>query len=116
MRSDRAEAFPPRRRIGRRTGFDSAFRAERKTNTWFAVHVRKNDCGFARLGVAVSKKIMPGAVARNFAKRLVREMFRRDFPSRLGVDIVVRPVRQIGSETAAEGRKALAQLLQAIAA
>jgi ribonuclease P protein component len=80
------------------------------------VHVRKNECGFSRLGVVTSKKVMPGAVARNFAKRLVREMFRRDFPAQFTVDIVVRARRAIAPETAAEGRSALAQLLQTVEA
>jgi ribonuclease P protein component len=49
--------------------------------------------GPARLGVVASRKVGP-AVARNRAKRLVREAFRRNpdiFPKDLDVVIVVRP-------------------------
>ena len=35
----------------------------------------------SRLGVTVSKRVAPRAVSRNFAKRLVREGFRRAFPA-----------------------------------
>lgn len=78
------------------------------------VYVRKNESGFARLGLVVSKKTIPKAVARNYAKRLIREAFRRDFPSEHALDVVVRARRQINPENLAEGRQALAQLLQAM--
>ncbi|MGH9145132.1 MAG: ribonuclease P protein component [Vicinamibacterales bacterium] len=43
----------------------------------------------ARLGIAATRKI-GGAVKRNIAKRLIREVFRRNKPP-LGTDIVVIP-------------------------
>jgi ribonuclease P protein component len=43
----------------------------------------------ARLGIAATKKI-GGSVSRNLAKRLIREVFRRNKP-REGTDIVVIP-------------------------
>jgi ribonuclease P protein component len=104
------------RRIRQRTEFEQAFRANRLTNKWFTVYVRKNESGFARLGLVVSKKTIPKAIARNFAKRLVREVFRRDFSAEQALDIVVRARRQINPENSAEGRQALAQLLQAMQA
>lgn len=104
------------RRIRQRTEFEQAFRANRLTNKWFMVYVRKNESGFARLGLVVSKKTIPKAVARNFAKRLVREVFRRDFPAEYALDVVVRARRQINQENSAEGRQALVQLLQAMQA
>ncbi len=80
------------------------------------VYVRNNESGFARLGMVVSKKTIPKAVARNFAKRLVREVFRCNFPSGQALDVVVRAKRQLDSENSAEGRQALVQLLQAMKA
>ena len=53
----------------------------------------RDEEGPGRLGVVASRKVGP-AVARNRAKRLVREAFRRHpgaFPERLDVVIVVRP-------------------------
>jgi ribonuclease P protein component len=46
-----------------------------------------------RLGIAATKKI-GGAVDRNRAKRLVREIFRRN-PAPPGYDIVVVPRRRV---------------------
>jgi ribonuclease P protein component len=49
--------------------------------------------GAARLGVVASRKVGP-SVARNRAKRLVREAFRKHpgaFPANLDVVIVIRP-------------------------
>ncbi|MBI5658022.1 MAG: ribonuclease P protein component [Nitrosomonadales bacterium] len=83
-------------------------------NKWFVVYAQKNAAGISRLGVVAGKRIMPTAVSRNFAKRLVREVFRRNFPADFAWDVVVRARRQLGPETSAEGRLALQQLLQAM--
>lgn len=110
------KTLPIGRRIRQRTEFEQAFRAERLTNKWFMVYVRKNESGCSRLGLVVSKKTIPKSVARNFAKRLVREIFRCNFQTELAFDIVVRARRQISAENSAEGRQALAQLFQAVQA
>lgn len=47
-----------------------------------------NDLGFARLGMAVSKKNLPKAVDRNRVKRIIRESFRNSLYD-IGVDVVV---------------------------
>ena len=38
--------------------------------------VRRNDCGYHRLGITASRKLARRAVERNRFKRLLREMFR----------------------------------------
>jgi ribonuclease P protein component len=52
-----------------------------------------NEVGVPRLGIAASHKI-GNAVARNRAKRLVRELFRKCKPLK-GLDIVVIPRREM---------------------
>lgn len=41
------------------------------------LHMAENDCGYARLGVSISKSY-GGAVERNRVKRLLREAFRQN--------------------------------------
>ncbi|WP_455221057.1 ribonuclease P protein component [Kaarinaea lacus] len=48
-----------------------------------------NDCDQARLGLALSKKRIKNAVARNRLKRLIRESFRRHQHELPNIDIVV---------------------------
>jgi len=47
------------------------------------------NCPFARLGLAVSRKVSRSAVQRNRIKRLVRESFRKHSPDLPALDIVV---------------------------
>lgn len=49
----------------------------------------RNNCGHPRLGMAISKKKIKTAVARNRLKRLIRESFRQHKDQLANVDIVV---------------------------
>ncbi len=66
----------------------------------FTLLAADNPHGFARLGLAASRKV-GGAVARNRAKRLLREAFRRNKP-RLAVDLVFVAKRELAEKTLAE--------------
>lgn len=69
---------------------------------------------FPRLGVVVSKKMARRAVARNYMKRVVRELFRLNRLSIGSVDIVVRINQSFSkpdfAEVANEFELALAKL------
>ena len=54
---------------------------------------------------------MPHSTSRNYVKRLVREIFRRNFPADRALDIVVRLRRPLSRESSQDGRKTLVQLL-----
>jgi len=119
------ETLPRYRRIGRDEGFDlspgARPSANVSSNEWFVVHARKNPVGVSRLGVTVSKRVAPRAVARNFAKRLVRECFRRVFPAQgfgndVALNVIVRVRRQLDRKTAKNGSEALARLLRGVQA
>ena len=63
-------------------------------NSRFAtVFILANDREFGRLGIAATKKL-GGAVQRNRAKRLIREVFRRNNIAS-GYDVVVIPKREL---------------------
>jgi len=90
------------------------FDVDRKVNKWFVVHAKKNELGVSRLGVVASKRIMPKAVSRNYAKRLIREVFRCNFPKSGAFDVVIRARRLLCPKTSLEVRLALKQLLQVV--
>ena len=54
---------------------------------------RANGLPHGRLGLAVSRKVARTAVARNYARRVVREHFRRNASALVGLDLVVSPRR-----------------------
>jgi ribonuclease P protein component len=83
-------------------------------NDWFAMYVRNNNFGCARLGMIVSKKKVPSAVTRNHIKRLIREVFRNNIPPQKALDVVILARQKISRENQQAGRKALTQLVQAI--
>jgi ribonuclease P protein component len=92
--SARPEGLGREERIRRRADFEKAYAGgQRARGRFLTVIVRPNNLPVARLGVAASKKL-GGAVYRNRAKRLLREVFRRNKPAP-GYDIVVIPRREL---------------------
>jgi len=82
--------FPRRSRISRQQGFSAILKHRAQTTRWFAVHVQSNLAGCARLGITVSKRLIPGAVDRNKIKRMVRENFRSFTRKGIEADVVIR--------------------------
>ncbi len=76
-------------RLKTRAEFDRVFRrGTRLEGRLFALIVAANGSGQDRLGLAISRRV-GGAVARNRARRLLRESFRRlETACRPAVDIV----------------------------
>jgi ribonuclease P protein component len=54
------------------------------------IHVMPNGLEYSRLGLVVPKRLLPRAVDRNRARRLLREWFRRNQTPLVGKDLLVR--------------------------
>lgn len=72
--------------------YDAVFKQSKKIVTSeFVVLHRVNTFPFARLGLALSKRMIPKAHDRNRVKRIVRESFRRAKLPGLDVVVLARP-------------------------
>lgn len=80
--------FTKAKRLLEKKDYERVFSQSNKlVNSEFTVLFCKNDLGHARLGLAISKKMVAKAHDRNRLKRIVRETFRTAALSE--VDIVV---------------------------
>jgi ribonuclease P protein component len=85
--------FRPDEHVRRRADFETIYQSGLKVSgRLMTLFVRRNQGEHARLGVAATRKI-GGAVIRNRAKRLTRELFRHHKPT-TALDIVVIPRRE----------------------
>ncbi|MGZ5035504.1 MAG: ribonuclease P protein component [Usitatibacter sp.] len=89
-RGPRTEGYPRRHRFTAQGSFGPLLRGSRKLRGRYAtVHAAPGRPGVSRLGIALTRKLVPRSVDRNRVKRLVRETFRHHFLKRAGVDCVV---------------------------
>lgn len=83
------QRFRPQDRIRKRSEYQAIYdKGRRIPSGSFVLFVMRNELGRPRLGITVTRRI-GGAVRRNRAKRLVREIFRRHKAELANVDIVV---------------------------
>jgi len=86
--------FRPADRIRRRVEFQEVYeRGGRVHGRYATLFVLPNNRAIGRLGIAATKKL-GGAVQRNRAKRLIRDIFRRNNIAQ-GFDVVVIPKREL---------------------
>ena len=87
-------SFRPTERIRRRADFEHVYeRGARIHGRYATLFVLANSLDRGRLGIAATRKL-GGAVQRNRAKRLIREVFRRNKIAS-GFDVVVVPKREL---------------------
>lgn len=86
--------FRPAQRIRKHAEFQNVYaNGIRVSARYYTLFSKPNGLSVGRLGIAATKRL-GGAVVRNRAKRLIREVFRRnDIAS--GFDIVVVPRREL---------------------
>lgn len=103
--------FRPPEHIRRRADFELAYNQGVKVNgRLMTMFVRANSDGHARIGIAATRKI-GGAVVRNRAKRLTRELFRSQKPT-AALDVVVVPRREFVDAPYSTLEREFAGLLQ----
>jgi len=86
-----SNALPPARRIRRRGEFQRVFDAGRRAHGRYLTIIAAPAPGpHSRLGIVASKKL-GGAVVRNRAKRLIRNVFRTEAGPGRPTDLVIIP-------------------------
>jgi ribonuclease P protein component len=86
-----SNTLPPARRIRRRAEFQRVFDAGRRAHGRYLTIIAAPAPGpDSRIGIVASKKL-GGAVVRNRAKRLIREVFRTQTGPERASDLVVIP-------------------------
>jgi ribonuclease P protein component len=86
-----SNALPPGRRIRRRGEFQRVFDAGRRAHGRYLTIIAAPAPGpDSRLGIVASKKL-GGAVVRNRAKRLIRQVFRTEITPDRPSDLVIIP-------------------------
>jgi ribonuclease P protein component len=86
--------FRQNERIRRRADFQHVYQHGLRIRSRYAtLFVLANSLEVGRLGIAATKKL-GGAVDRNRAKRLIREVFRRNKIAS-GFDVIVVPKREL---------------------
>jgi ribonuclease P protein component len=109
-----SNALPPARRIRRRREFQRVFDAGRRAHGRYLTIIAAPAPGpDSRLGIVASKKL-GGAVVRNRAKRLIREMFRTQVSPDRASDLVVIPktaaLQVLAAEVVSDYRTTLKRL------
>ena len=86
--------FRPAERVRRRAEYQQIYdRGAKSHSRYFTIFVLANPQAAGRLGIAATRKL-GGSVERNRAKRLIREVFRRNKIAP-GYDVVVIPKRDL---------------------
>ena len=89
-RDAREDGYSRRHRFSVQGSFGIVLRSSRKFRGRFAIlHVAPGRAGASRLGIALTRRLVPHSVDRNRVKRLVRDTFRRHLVKHAGLDCVV---------------------------
>jgi ribonuclease P protein component len=115
-RSPRPEGFSSRHRFSARGSFGPALRSPRKLRgSAIIINVTEGRAGTTRLGIALTRRLVPLASERNRVKRLVREVFRRHEVKSRGLDCVVALRKPFDASAAPALAEELRKLLDQLA-
>lgn len=104
MPSSTKQRFLVQWRLASPKNFQHVFQAAcgKSINGGVTVLAATNGLNYARLGLAIAKKKLPTAPARNRLKRIIRESFRFHHEQLAGLDIIVLNTLHAGMKTNAE--------------
>lgn len=116
-RTARAQGFSRRHRFTARGSFAAALRGTRKLRGDLVVlHLVPRRGEPSRLGIALTRRMIPASTDRNRVKRIARETFRVHAAKAVGVDCVVSLRRPIPRAGEAAFRVEFSKLLDQICA
>jgi len=105
--------FSDRQKLKKTDDFSSVFNFRRRIcGNYLACHYKPNAQGTARLGLIVGKKTARRAVARNYIRRVLRELFRHEQQRLAGLDLVIRVQKPFAKTDMAAIQAEFQQLLQ----
>jgi ribonuclease P protein component len=99
-------------RLSRREGFSRILQQKAQTKAWFAVYSKENSSGHARLGMSISKRILPAATQRNVVKRMIRECFRKYARNGMALDVVICLRKPLENKDLAAAEITLGEMLK----
>jgi ribonuclease P protein component len=89
-REARKEGYSRRHRFAARGSFGPILKGSRKVRGRYAIlHAAPARDSHSRLGIALTKRLVPASTDRNLVKRLVRESFRRHVVKQSGLECVL---------------------------
>jgi ribonuclease P protein component len=101
-RKAREHGYSRRHRFSASGSFGPVLRSGRKLRgEAIVVHAAEGRPGASRLGVALTRRLVPSAVDRNLAKRVLREIFRRHPLKHAGLDCVITLRQPFRADSAA---------------
>jgi ribonuclease P protein component len=116
-RSPRPEGFSRRHRFSAHGSFGAILRSPRKLRgSTVVLNIVEARGSAARLGIAVTRRLVPHSVDRNRFKRLVRDEFRHHQVKSRGLDCVVALRKPFDGSLAPALRVELRQLFDQLAA
>ncbi len=116
-RSARKQGYSRRHRFTARGSFGAILRGKRKLRGGAAVlHVSPGPLKLSRLGIALTRRLVPSSVERNRVKRIVREIFRKHPAKQAGLDCVVTLRAKLVADGAPGVGLEIAQLLDHLVA
>ena len=108
-RAARPEGYSRRHRFTELGAFGPVIRGSRKVRgTLTTLHIAPRPSPESRFGLALTRRMVPHAVARNRIKRIGRELFRRHAVRQAGLDLVLMMRTRIPAEAEAAFRVELA--------